>query len=87
MEGRATDIYLDQTQIKSSNKVIVMTLRETVHVFCEDVDIFLLCEEDQVTTRDAVYTPKQIRDQLESSRARLLKALTELDFDIDKQII
>lgn len=50
-------------------------IRSVLARLCIDVDIFLLCEEDQETTKDELYTPEQIRKQLKFSMEKLCMVL------------
>lgn len=63
-----------------------MTIKEVLGMLCADIDIFLLCEEDQTTTKDEVYTPEQIRTQLKESMHKMANALGMVGIDIDKEI-
>lgn len=48
---------------------------------CADIDIFLLCEEDQETTKNEVYTPEQIRKQLVDSATKIKLAYLKAGID------
>ena len=64
-----------------------LTFKQALAFFCADVDIYLLCEEDQTTTKNEVFTPEQIRDQLHKSCKRLSGVLKALNYDIDSPLV
>jgi hypothetical protein len=64
-----------------------LTFKQALGLFCADVDIFLLCEEDQTTTKNEVYTAEQIREQLHKSCKKFARVLNKLNYDIDSPLL
>lgn len=60
-----------------------ITVRKVLVMACADVDIFLLCEEDQTTTKDAVYTADQVREQLKKTMSKMYNALGTFGVNVD----
>ena len=60
-----------------------ITLRKVLVLACADVDIFLLCEEDQLTTKDAVYTADQVREQLKKTLSKLYNVFGDYGINFD----
>lgn len=60
---------------------------ELVAVLLADIDIFLLCEDDQKTLKDKLHNAEEIRNQLMVSRDKLLRFLIQQGYDIEKSII
>lgn len=60
-----------------------ITVRKVLVMTCADVDIFLLCEEDQTTTKDAVYTADQVREQLANTIYKMYNTLGTFGVNVD----
>jgi type VI protein secretion system component VasF len=61
-----------------------LTIKTLLALFCSDIDIKLLCEKDQVTTKNLTYTPRQIRNRLNKSIGLICSVLEQNGYDLDE---
>ena len=64
-----------------------LNLKLLLAMFCADVDIFLLQNEAQTADNEKeFYTKEEIREQLQSSLNKTLKALSQMGVNINEPI-
>jgi hypothetical protein len=61
-----------------------LTIRSLLALFCADIDIKLLCEKDQETTKNLKYTPRQIRGRLNKSINLICSVLEKNGYNLDE---
>jgi hypothetical protein len=64
-----------------------LNLNYLLSQFCADVDIFLLRDEAQEKTKDEVYTPVQIREQLMKSKVKFIEIFKQFGVDCYKTLL
>lgn len=63
-----------------------ITLSETLAIFCADIEIKLLLEDDQETYKDKLFSKDEIMEQMEKSMIALLKIFNNAGYDIQDQL-
>jgi hypothetical protein len=58
-----------------------ITLSETIAIFCADIEIKLLLEDDQETYKEKLFSKEEIMEQMEKSMIALLKIFTNTGFE------
>lgn len=63
-----------------------VTLANIISLLAADIDIFLLKEEDQETDKNITFSIDDIRNQLEISSSNVIKALSDLGYNVNEPI-
>jgi hypothetical protein len=74
---------MEKMEVKIEDELCI---RGLLAIFCADVDIFLLKEEDQLTDRQGVYTKEDIRYRLKDSMETLCKLLNHIGYDVTEAL-
>ena len=63
-----------------------ITLPETLGLFCADIEVKLLLEDDQETYKEKLFSKDEIMEQMEKSMIALLKILNNAGYEIHESL-